>query len=80
MKLNTKWKENLFSDGCYDTIVSVIGNIFVEVSWTEWKITLVGFDDDLPNTILMIEASETINDLPNGNIIVKLIRRTIPWY
>ena len=35
------------ADGCTNTSVLTIGNRFVEVSWTERKVILVGLDNDI---------------------------------
>ena len=72
MNLRTKLKRDILADVCADIIVAAIGNVFVEVSWTSRKVTLVGFDYDLSNKYIPIVAAATAIDLPNGAIIAQL--------
>ena len=49
MNLNTKGKGEFIADGCDDTSVAAIFNAYAQVSQTEQKFPLVGFDDELSN-------------------------------
>ena len=57
------------SYGCSNTSVSAIGNGFVEVSWTESKVTLFDVDVNLSKKYIMIGNATTIIELPNGSFI-----------
>ena len=54
---------------CSKNIVSVIGNGFVEVSNTQIKFILIGFDNDLSKKSVLFGYTDTATDLPNGTII-----------
>ena len=44
-------------DACDDTSVSAIGKRLVELSWTERKPTLFGFDYDLSNKSILNKSA-----------------------
>ena len=54
---------------CYKTSVAAIGNGFVEVSQTERKVTLVGFNNYLSKKSILIGAIDNSTNLPNGTIL-----------
>ena len=60
------------ADGCTDMSIAAIGNGFVEVSKTDWTVTLVGFDDDLSKKEILIGVAAAAIDLPKKMIIIQL--------
>ena len=69
MNLKTKIKCNILEYGYADKSVITLENVFVKVSWTGRKITLIGLDDDFYKKTIPIEASATVIVLQNGIII-----------
>ena len=59
MNTNTKSKRKLLIDLCFKISVSVIGNGFFEVSHTDEKVNLIGFDNDLSKKNIFIGAVDT---------------------
>ena len=59
-------------------IISVIGNGFVEVSHTQRKFILIGFDNDISNKSFFFGSDDTDIDLPNGTIIAQMNDTLLP--
>lgn len=64
---------------CYKTSVAAIGNGFVEVSQTERKVTLVGFNNYLSKKSILIGAIDNSTNLPNGTILDHLNDKSLPY-
>ena len=58
--------------------VSVIGNGFVELSHTQRKFILIGFDNDLSKKSILFGYADTDIDLPNGTIIDQMNDTLLP--
>ena len=57
---------------CTNTSASVIWNVFFQVSWNSWEVTLIWFDGGLSYIYISIEAAANYIELPNGTIISHL--------
>ena len=72
ISININLKVNIVTDGCTDIIVAAIGNISVEVSWTDMKFTFVGFDYYISRVQIPIGYYLTFVGFPYGTIIYHL--------
>ena len=69
IELKKKGKGNIISDGCFNTSVSAIENVFVEFLRTESKVTIVVTNDKLSKKYIMIGDATTPIGLLNGTFI-----------
>ena len=69
IELKKKGKGNIISDGCFNTSVSAIGNVFVEFLRTESKVTVVVINDKISKKYIMIGYATTPIGLLNGTFI-----------
>ena len=72
MNPNNKLKWGIMADCCDDISVAETRNDFVEVSWTERKVALSGFDDYISKKYIPISAATTSMELPNSTIISQM--------
>ena len=72
MNLKAKGKGKLVLYGFDDISVSAIGDYFIEVSRTERKVNLVGFDDYISQKSIPIWTDTDVIDLSHYNIIYRL--------
>ena len=63
---------------CFKKRFSVNVNFFVEVSHTQRKFILIGFDNDLSKKSILFESADTDIDLPNGTIIAQMNDTLLP--
>ena len=78
MTIKIKRKGEPMTYVCSKKIDSVIGNDFVEVSYTWRKLILIGFDNDLSKKSIFFESDDTAIYLPNGTIIAHMNYTLIP--
>ena len=55
--------------GCFDTSIEATGAFFVEISFTDRRVSLVVYDDDLSYTSIMLGPVGTNIGIPNGTLI-----------